>query len=337
MKHTRSLFRWVLNLCLVFLMHLVQAQESVVQYLDVGTKNATVLSESYLYPYASMIDATLLGGWNMSPRVQRSGKFTVHVFVNQGFRESGDNLMNIGDKIDKGQLNGITLKDPSQINAATATFKLKSGQGRPVMIYQGNEVATPNGADISALRLPSMSFSIGIPSGTEISAKFTPPMDYPDLGKTLQWGLGVKHSIKNYLALLRNAPYLEAAVMGTYANFRAESTVSYHDQTRQSLVVNGSALSGRFIMGLHFNKADIYGSVGYGSRKSDFTLSGTYEDVPDEGGGVISVSDPVRNAYDFSGMEYEAGIQLRLYFLNLQVGYAFSNYSMVSMGAGISF
>jgi len=337
MKHTRSLFRLVLTLYLGFLTCIVQGQEGVEQYLDVGIANATVLSDSYLYPYASMVDATLIGGWNMSPRVQRSGKFTLHVFLNQGFRESGDNLMNIGDMIDNGQLEGITLKDPGQSHAATAPFKLKSGQGRAVMIYQGNEVLTPNGKDMGTIRLPYISFSIGVPAGTEISVKFTPPMDYTDIGEALQWGLGVKHSIKNYLGFFRNSPYLEAAVMGTYANLNTESSLSYHDQTGQSLIVNGSALSGRMIMGLHFNRADIYGSVGYGSRKSDFTLSGTYEDIPDDQGGFKSATDPVVIDYNFSGMEYEAGIQLRLYFLNLQVSYAFSNYSMVSVGAGISF
>jgi len=239
--------------------------------------------------------------------------------------------------IDNGYLDGISLKDPGQNNAPTAPFKLKSGQGRPVMIYQGNEVQVPNGKDMGTIRLPSISFSIGIPAGTEISAKFTPPMDYADLGESLQWGLGVKHSVKNYLALFRNSPYLEAAVMGTYANLSTESSLSYHDQTGQSLIVNGSALSGRMILGLHFNKADIFGSIGYGSRKSDFTLSGTYEDIPDDQGGFESATDPVTIDYNFSGMEYEAGIQLRLYFLNLQVAYAFSHYSMVSVGAGISF
>lgn len=336
MKLMRTIILIIL-LLFVFSALKTYSQKEVVNYLDVGVANANVLSDQYLYPYAGMIDATLLGGWNKAPRVQRVGKFTVHAFLNQGFRESTDNLMNIGDMINSGELSSVTLVNPAISNAPTAPYKLKTGQERPILLYQGNQVEVPNGDDMGSIQLPALSFSIGLPAAMELMVKLTPPLDYSNLGETMLWGVGIKHSLKDYLALFRNTPYIEAALLANYSSLNTDNEVSYKSQKGQRLISKGSAASGHLLLGLHFNKADIYGSVGYGLRNHNFRLSGTFSEVPDGEGGVVAVKDPVEIDYDFSGLEYEVGLQIRLYFLNLQAGYALSNYSMVSVGAGISF
>ncbi|MCU4176599.1 DUF6588 family protein [Carboxylicivirga sp. N1Y90] len=310
------------------------AQKNIVDYLNYGVQNAQVLSKTYLHPYAGMIDANLNGGWNSSPSVLRTGRFTLRYVHNQSYSKSADQITDLNSMIESGKLTDISLNNPEVYRAPTAVHRFLTGQELPTLSYLGQDNDVPNGEDISSLQLPMISFAIGIPWGTEINLKLTPPIEYNQLGKTLLWGAGVKHSLVPYFKFLQKYPFLETSLMLTYTQLNANSEVSYEQQKNQSLDVNSSVISGRFMLGFVFHSFNLYGSAGYGSHNTTIDLLGDYTGIVGE---TSTISDPLKMEYDFSGAEYEAGVQVNLYFLSLQASYHYSNYSAVSLAAGITF
>ncbi|MBS2100204.1 DUF6588 family protein [Carboxylicivirga linearis] len=311
----------------------VKAQTQVVDFLNYGVDNAQVLSNLYLQPYAGMINSTLIGGWNMSPRVLRPGRFTLHFFYNQSF-SNGNKLYDLNNLIETNQLTGVTLLNANNYNAPTAVYNYPSIQDRPELIYNEATTMVPNGKEIKTLGLPLISASVGVSANTDVSIRIAPPLNNTNIGDTFMWGVGLKHSLIPYFRCLQKHPFLEASLMATYSQINTSSDISFNSQTNQTLEMDGTNISGRFLMGAHFTIVDIYGSIGYSKRTIDSSFKGTYTDIPGE---TSAVTDPFINEYDFSNMEYEFGAQVRIYFLNLQTSYTFSNFGMVSLGAGVSF
>ncbi len=323
-------------LCTVFILLgiSIHAQKNAVNYLDFGVANAEVLTRAYLDPFAGMADANLTSGWNMSPRVMRKGRFSVHYFSNQSLAKSNKELFNIAQLIESNQLSGITLQNPQVFNAPSAIYRFKEGQDLPALNYGGETITVPNGEEINNLQMHSISATVGISFNTDISVRFSPPLEYSRLGKSHMWGVGVKHSLIPYFSFMQKHPFLETSVMLSYSQLKSSNDISYQGQNDQSLELAGKALSARLLIGTHFNIVDLFGSIGYGSRSSDLTFKGSYANIPEQSN---NINDPIKLNYDLSAVEYEAGIQLRLYFINLQASYTYSNYGMVSLGAGISF
>jgi hypothetical protein len=326
---------FILICCLITLItQSIKAQKNAVQYLDFGLANAEVLTKAYLDPLSNMVDANLNAGWNMSPRVMRKGRFSIHYFSNQSLAKSNKELFNMARLIDNKQLSGVTLVNPQVSNAPTAIFRFKEGQELPALNYNGENITVPNGEDISNIRMHSLSATVGISFNTDISIRFSPPLEYADLGKSHMWGLAIKHSLIPYFNFLQKHPFLETSLMVSYSQLKSSYNISYKEQSNQSLDLDGKSITGRFLIGAHFNVVDLFGSIGYGSRSNDISFIGSYNDIPDQNAGI---KDPIALKYDLSSMEYEAGIQVRIYFINLQASYAYGNYGVVSLGAGISF
>lgn len=329
-----------LNISLIFCCTLiifgieVKAQKNAVQYLDFGLSNARALTEAYLEPYAGMANANMTAGWNMSPRVLRKGRFSIHYFSNQSLSKSNMELFNLAQLIESNALSGVTLNNPEVYHAPTSIYRFKEGQERPALNYNEETTTVPNGEDLSYIQMHSLAASIGISLNTDISIRFTPPLEYTNLGKAQMWGLGIKHSLIPYFGFMQKHPFLETSILVNYTQLNSSQNISYQQQSKQSLELNGTSISGRLLIGAHFSVVDFFGSIGYGQQSSDINFKGTYTDIPEETGPIV---DPISLSYDLSGIEYEAGIQLRVYFINVQASYAYSNYGVVSLGAGISF
>ncbi|MCU4164102.1 DUF6588 family protein [Carboxylicivirga caseinilyticus] len=329
----KKILTYILLSGLFVIGHKTEAQTQVVDYLNYGIDNAQVLSGLYLQPYAGMLNSTLIGGWNMSPRVLRPGRFNVQFFYNQSF-SNGNKLLYIDQLIESNQLSGVSLENTNINTAPTAVYNYPGIQERPVLVYNETATMVPNGKEIKTLGLPLVSASVGISMNTDLSIRIAPPLKNTNIGEAFMWGIGLKHSLIPYFRFMQKHPFLEASLMGNYSQITTSSDIIYNDPSGQTLEMTGKNISGKFLMGAHFTVVDIYGSVGYSNRTIDSSFKGTYTDIPGE---TSSISDPITNNYDFSAMEYELGAQVRIYFFNLQTSYSYSDFGMISLGAGISF
>lgn len=308
------------------------AQTQVSDFLNYGLSNARALSEPFLEPYANMIDASMMSGWNRSPRVLRPSRFSVHYFHNQSFLGSSQ-FIDVAKMITNQQLSGVSLQDPDVFRSPTAVYKSPEILERPTLIYNETPITMPNGEDMEHLSMPVIAATMGTPFSTDVSIRVTLPLDYTYLGKSFMWGVGIKHSLIPYFRFMQKHPFLETAIMASYSQLDASDDLSYQGQTSQSLDITGKIISGRLLFGAHFNVVDLFGSVGYSNRTSNIGLKGEFSNIP---GQTESISNPLSFDYDFSAIEYEAGVQVRIYFINLQASYTYSKRSMISLGAGVT-
>jgi len=141
---TLKFFQYTGMLLLLIWSKDIHSQTQVVEYLNYGLNNAQVLSKSYLKPYAGLVDANLTSGWNMSPRVLRPGRFSIHFFNNQSFSGSSE-LTDLAQMINNNELSNLSIEDGKVFKAPTAVYKYPDIQDRPAMSYNGGEAITvPN-------------------------------------------------------------------------------------------------------------------------------------------------------------------------------------------------
>ena len=107
----------------------------------------------------------------------------------------------------------------------------------------------PRGADLSIVPVPQASLSIGLPLGNEFMVRGMPNMKINDgVGDIAFWGVGLKHSIDQYLPEVFP---IDIAIQGVYHQMEVADIIKFN-----AWAVNLAASKSFFIFTL-------YGGVGY--------------------------------------------------------------------------
>ena len=173
----------------------------------------------------------------------------------------------------------------------------------------------PDGFDISMFPLFVPQFRLGLPAGNELMVRYLPALDFQDYGELTFWGVGLKHSIDQYIPLFP----LKLAVQGAYQSL---SVGEYVDLT--NIAVNAHASKTILML-------TIYGGLGY----EETTLKAKYDYDPDFNGiGSIPVEFELKGDNTFrmtAGFRYAI-----LPFIHLSADYTVSQYQVVTLGLGMS-
>ncbi len=180
--------------------------------------------------------------------------------------------------------------------------------------YMGEQIF-PNGFDVSLVPLFVPQFRFGLPKGNEILIRYLPPLDLGDYGEVNFWGVGLKHSVDQYIPLFP----VHLAVQGAYQSLTIGDFV---DLT--SIALNAQ-VSKRLLM------LTLYGGLGWESTK----LEAAY-DYTDP------ITDEVRKvSFDVTGdnnIRLTAGFRYALIpFVHLNADYTISAYQAASFGLGFTF
>ena len=302
-------------------------QKKVTDFLDMGKDAAGIMTKEYLRPYGEMLGKSLNGGWYNSASIHKLGGFDLTVGVNMVMAPPSAESFDVAGLINTLPGNW-SLENPAISKAPTAAGSMTK---RPVLVNDDLEpgVELPNGSGYNVFPMPIAQVSVGLPGHTEVSARFIPKMSVGNAGKVNLYGFGLTHSFKEYVPILKRFPIWQASVMAAYTHFGSEVNVdSYAGGTDQSLEIDASGFTGRFLLGIKVPVLELYTGVGYGSTTSDFALKGNY--------GLLG-SNPIALAYKEKGLDFNAGLKLQLGFLALYGDYTFGDYSMLSAGLGISF
>lgn len=180
----------------------------------------------------------------------------------------------------------------------------------PVRVY-------PDGLDISMVPLIIPQFRFGLPKGNELMIRYLPPFELGDYGDIQFWGVGLKHSIDQYIPLFP----IHLAVQGAY---QALSVGDVVDIT--SIAINAQA-SKRILMWT------FYGGLGWESTK----LKAEYDYNP-YAGHTLS-QDKI--SFDITGdnnVRMTLGFRYAIIpFVHLNADYTISNYNAATVGLGMSF
>lgn len=306
----------------------IKAQENVSDFLKLGNNYVSdikILSEAYLRPYGDMLGKTLNGSWYNSANVHKLTGFDFTVGVSMAMAPGSKKNYNVSELLSKME-GGWVLKDNNVVMAPTVAGK---NDIRPILTSEGVDVLTlPNGSGFDKFPMPMVQVGAGLPYHTEIIARFVPALEVGDAGKVTLFGVGVKHSIKEYIPVIRRIPFFNSSIMIGYTNFESEIGVSYLSGNNQKLNIKSTGLTSRLIIGANFPMLALYAGLGYGSASSDFGLKGSYEGFND---------NPVSFSYSTSGFDANAGLRLRFGLIAIHADYTIGDYNMASVGLGLSF
>ncbi len=175
--------------------------------------------------------------------------------------------------------------------------------------------------------------AVGLPFHTEVIGRYMPVVDMYDYGKVSLWGLGVKHSLKDYIPFVKRVPMLQLSVLGAYTNFSSNVGVEFGDDSGDLEIV-ANAYTARALVGVNFPVVCFYAGIGYGNTSSNFDVKGSFADIPDE---IGIVENPISLAYTTDGFDFNVGMRLRLAIFAIYADYTVGEYSVITAGVGINF
>ena len=198
-----------------------------------------------------------------------------------------------------------------------------------------------------------------LPLGSEISFRFTPTFPIID-GEFGLWGLGLKHSIMQYLPGDKILP-LDVTFFGAFTKLAGNTPLevlpaSYADYSAAynspeafaGQEVSASVSSWNIGVLGSFSLPVVvtfYGGLGYASSRTLIEIAG---DIPTpvanpstlnveyNDSGVLSDIDGV-DIQDFSGLRANVGVRFKFAVVTIHADYTRAEYNVFSTGLGISF
>ncbi len=203
--------------------------------------------------------------------------------------------------------------NPSSVKTATVLGETDGGK---TVVYKpiNKNVELPGGIGLSAvpLAVPQASFST---MNSEILVRFIPSIKInDDVGNINLFGIGLGHSISQYIPLFP----INIAVQGVYQQLKVGSYLK-----ATALNVNVHASKSFIFFG-------VYAGIGYESFSTDVNYSYKPSEV-----------DPARNiSFSSKGknnFRATAGLNFKLFLLDLNVDYSIGKVNVLSAGFGFSF
>ncbi len=180
----------------------------------------------------------------------------------------------------------------------------------------------PNGADLPAVPFFMPQFNFGLPIGNEIMIRGFPKVEInKDIGDIGFWGIGLKHSVSQYIPLIP----IDIAVQAAYQNLYVGDILTFSN-FNANLEVSKKLLMWTLYTGVGYDKTNVTAEYEY-----------TYQTV-DETNQIVPVEQEIK--FDVDGeneIRATAGIRYSLLLLKLYADYTISKYSVFNAGIGVSF
>ncbi len=96
--------------------------------------------------------------------------------------------------------------------------------------------ALPNGTGVDFFPLPMGQLTVGLPFGTDVSARFVPMIQLGDYGEIGLWGVGGKHSVSQWIPGIKALKFLDIAVQGGYTKVTSSVNVDVEPLDMDGLV-----------------------------------------------------------------------------------------------------
>ena len=305
------------------------SQKDVIDFLNFGLDDAGKLSEAYLNPYGEMLGVNLNSGWYTAASVHKLGGFDLT------FSASYTTVPTSGKTFDVNKL-GLTewsLLDANNHIAPTMAGKMnESDIPQLVEDNTGITLPVPNGTGSNFMVSQMIQAGVGLPYHTEIVGRFMPKVSYGNLGNLQLWGVGIKHSVKDYIPVFKRLPVLQLSVLGAYTNFTGALRLgSIEDMVENTeLNIKSNAYTGRLLLGANIPVFAFYTGIGYGNATSTFDINGRLV-------GEENSANLINMKFKTSGFDFNAGMRVRLGIIGIHADYSVGEYAVITGGIGISF
>ena len=300
---------------------------------DLGKQLSKVAGQnavSYLSPLLSAWGADLNSGFYHSADLHDILGFDVGVKVGAVMVKDEDRVFNLvlPDKI---SYKGITFRaggDYDQVVPGVPTA-LGEATGKAVKVKPSSLTGlggqtiftTPQGFDLKYVPLLMPQASIGLPFGLEVVGRFVPTLKLPgDIGKFNYIGLGVRHSIDQYIPLIP----IDIAI-----HFMTQKLTISDLNDNKIVGASGTAY------GIEVSKSLVLFTVygGYQIEKSSWDVE-PYKYVDPTTATTIDI--PGFSVDGQNTSRFHAGVRLLLLIVNVHADYSFAKQPVITAGLGIS-
>lgn len=333
-------------------------------------EDAQTLMKSYISPYTNALGTDLSSGWYNTAKPHSTLGFDLTFTLNTTFVPNTDKTF-MPSNLD------LQSVEPADPNATSPTAMGENSTGA-LMEYNiadplnpGQDITLasfelPKGTGISFAPAPMLQLGFGLPKGTEIIGRYTPTMKLGSQAKIGLWGVGVKHSIKQWIPALNKLPVLHLSVMGGYTQLSSTTglnfmptdygpTVDYVDPAipdgyfnNQEMNLSISSFTANLLVSANLPVVCFYGGLGFNMSKTELKLAGNYP-VPTynttENRSEItessSVTDPINMEIKHkdgstTNPRYNIGMRFKFAVITLHFDYTYANYSVFTTGLGLS-
>jgi hypothetical protein len=335
--------------------------------LSGSTADAEKLLQAYLKPYANAFGADLNGGWYNTAKPHKLLGFDLTASVSVAFVPSADKTYDVSKLGLKGTITG----NPSAPTVAGAK------ENGPTVSYYGTynstsvkigEFKTPQGTNWGIIPAPMFQLGIGLVKETDITIRYVPDMNVGSFGSAGLWGIGLKHSIKQWIPGLKMAPFFNLSAFLGYTKMTTKANISFapdfyvsninatdlttlpYDNQQMQMTFKG--FTGNIVASFDLPVVTFYGAVGIASTTTNLALKGDYPMASIEttganaGKAVVKdgskLTDPLNikmsgSSGSVTKPRLNAGIKFKMAIITLHFDYTLANYSVVTAGLGISF
>lgn len=350
----------VLTMAIAFALsvNVSKAQTFDLEFMDGGVEDGLTYLEAYVAPWANAFGAAFNGGWYNTAKPHKLLGFDITLMVNVGLipeeaksfdvTEQGFNYLSVvsGGNFVK------TIAGKNESGPTLAAITNVPGYGDVTL----STFNSPGGSGLGFIPLPMAQIGLGLPLGSDVTVRYIPntPLDDATIGL---WGVGLKHSIMQYLPGDKLLPF-DVSVFGAYSKLSINLPVnmepdSYLDYTNyafgdfddQEMDLSISAVKVSLIASTTLPVINVFGGVGYSKTLTNIEMIGDYP-LPSASttnpGEVVYVDEGVTQIpglefENLSGLSVNVGLRLKLGVLTIHGAYTKANYNVVSGGLGISF
>jgi hypothetical protein len=325
-----------------------------------------VLLQEYLKPYANILGSDLSAGWYNTAKPHSLGGLDVTATVSWAKAPVAALSYDLGALT----LNGTVDGGPSTIAPTVAGEQ----EIRPVISYTetvdlggGNiqeieysRFTAPNGTGVDFIPLPMAQLTVGLPFGTDVSARFVPTVGYQDYGEIGLWGVGGKHSISQWLPFIKKITFLDVSIQGGYTKVNSSVHVLVEPQSLvevdnypgydwddQFITQKVEGWTVNLIASQTLPVISFYEGIGYASSMVELLMEGHYpihtvildETSPDFGKVTYEIlENPIELRYEnFNNLRVNVGVRIKLGVFTLHYDFTHTLYATQSVGIGISF
>lgn len=344
----------------------VFSQPLSLEFIYGGLNDAEVILQEYLKPYAHILGSDLNAGWYNTARPHKLGGLDVTATVSWAKAPASTltydlALLNLNGTIEPNPTSQAPTVAGEQEDRPSISYTqmIDIGGGNMQEVEYSN-LTVPDGTGLDFIPLPMAQLTVGLPFGTDVSARFVPSIGYRDYGEIGLWGVGGKHSISQWLPLTDRLGFLDISVQGGYTKVNSSVHVVVEPQSLveidpypgfnwddQFITQKVEGWTVNLIASQTLPVITFYQGIGYASSMVELLMEGHYplhtvilDDTSADFGKTTYeiLENPISTTFkNYHNLRLNLGVRIKLGVLTLHYDFTHTLYVTHSVGLGISF
>ncbi len=315
-----------------------------------GTEDANTYLSKYMNPFAGSLGNGLASGWYNTAKPHKTLGFDITGSIGLAVIPDASKIFTFNES----EYNNLSLT-PAGSGDQLPTFiggeytgggQLQVDGSRelaPGVSFSGDQqFAVPDGLDLDfpgplAVPVPNFQLGVGIIKNTDIIIRYTPELNFDGVSFK-QFGLGIKHDVKQWIPGMKLLPFDLSALIA-YSNINA--TYQIDEDNDQFAEFKASTTTFQVLVSKKLLFFTPYAGVGINAINSTFDVKGDYT-FSDNGlggsGETVTVTDPVSLNFEGNGgARLTVGARFKiLWVVAAHIDYTFQTYNTLNVGFGIN-